>query len=380
VNDSATAPLPHASLAAVLRAEPVAWNALGLSRDELLDACAAQNVTELVHQRLCEHGDRSDWPADVRDAFARLGYAAAARELLRQRSIVSVLGALASAAIRPILLKGTPLAYSVYDVPSTRPRGDTDLFIPPDQVEACRLTMTALGYVTVVKCDGEHLFHQFEFGKTDDFGLDHAFDFHWKISTQSVFADLLSYDELAADAVDVPALGPHARAPGPPHALLVACVHPVMHHRNAATLLWIYDIHLLVSRLAAADLDCFIDLAIVKKVAAITAQQLGLARSLFDTPIPDSALARLRASAMSEASAAYLRPNRRWRDELASNIHGLPHWQGRIRLLREVLFPGRSYMVQSYGLTRGALGTAALPALYLHRIVSGLWKVLLGRK
>jgi hypothetical protein len=41
------------------------------------------------------------------------------------------------------------------------------------------------------------LFCQFPLRKADEFGLGHTFDFHWKISTQSAFADLLVFDEIS---------------------------------------------------------------------------------------------------------------------------------------------------------------------------------------
>jgi hypothetical protein len=47
-----------------------------------------------------------------------------------------------------------------------------------------------------------------------------------------IFADVLSCDEMASLAADVPGLGLNARTTAPLHALLLACTHPVMHHRN----------------------------------------------------------------------------------------------------------------------------------------------------
>jgi hypothetical protein len=381
VNRAVTSPLLHESLAAVLRGERVAWSTLGLAPDAVLDACIAHDLTSLFHQRLTtQHAECGDWPLELREAVARYARAEAARELLRWKEIVSVLDALTAAGVHPILLKGTPLAYSVYEAPSTRPRDDTDLLVPREQVEAVRQTMAGLGYVPTLYCEGELVFCQFEMRRTDGFGVDHAFDFHWKISTQSLFADLLSYDELAADARAVPALGPHARTAGPRHALLLACVHPAMHHRNAPRVLWLYDIHLLASPFSAAEFEGFVDLALTKRVTAIVAHQLALARSLWGTSIPDSVIGRLHASETPEPSATYLLPDRAWRHELVSNVRGLPTWYGRVRLLREVLFPSPAYMRRSYGVAVGMRGGALLPALYLHRIVHGAGKVLRGRK
>lgn len=380
MNSAITCPLLKDSLAALLKGNQVAWSALGLAPDELLDVCAAEDLTPLLHQRLNQRAEGDHWPHGLREAVARHAHAEAARELLRRKEIVSALDALAVAGVHPILLKGTPLAYSVYEAPSARPRADTDFLIPREQVETASQTMSELGYAPTLYCDGELVFCQFEMRRIDGFGVDHAFDFHWKISTQSLFADLLSYDELAADACAVPALGPHARTAGPLHALLLACVHPAMHHRNAPRVLWLYDIDLLASLLSAAEFDRFVDLVITKNVTAIVAHELALARSLWGTSIPDSAISRLHASATPEPSATYLLPDRGWRHELASNVRGLPTWRARVRLLREVLFPSPAYMLRSCGLTMGICGAVLLPVLYLHRLVHGAGKVLRGRK
>ena len=208
----------------------------------------------------------------------------------------------------------------------------------------------------------------------------HHFDFHWKISTQSVFADLLAYDEIAAAAIEVPSLGEHARTCGSLHALLLACIHPVMHHRNTQLFTWMHDVHLLASGLSESEFDRFAELAIAKHVSAICAHQLSVSRRWLHTRIPESVTLKLDAVPGPEASAAYLQRNREWADELISSVRGLPRWGDRLRLLREVALPGPAYMLKAYGLTPLWLGASLLPVFYLHRLVFGGWKVLAGQK
>lgn len=297
-------------------------------------------------------------------------------ELLRGREITRVLGALHARGIAPILLKGTPLAYSVYDAPALRPREDTDLLIRAEDADAVRQVMTELGHTAPAYCDDVH--YQFPFELEDEFGVGHAFDFHWRLSTQAAFADLLTYEELAVEATPVPALGPFARAAGNVHALLLACVHPAMHHQNVERLIWVYDVHLLVGAMPPGELDRFADLAVAKGVAAICAQELARAQERFRTDVPASVVTRLRAAA-GEPTAAYLVPGRTWKDELVSNVGALGYWD-RLRLLRRVAFPDPAYMLRSYGLRVGTVDATLLPALYVLRGLRGLWKVAAGRK
>jgi Uncharacterised nucleotidyltransferase len=368
-----------AGIAELLKGEEAAWSTFGIAPAELLETCCTEDLTSLVFHRLCE-APRSDWPTSLRQQLRHMARAAAAVEMLRKREINSVLDALGAKGIHPVLLKGTALAYSVYSNPSSRPRADTDLIVPRDQTDALCHVMETLGYAMPNACDGELLFCQFQMAKADRLGMRHAFDIHWKISTQSLFYEVLAYDELDADAVPAPALGGTARVAAPAHALLLACIHPVMHHNNIERLIWVYDIHLLASSLSITELDRFADMAAARGVAAIAAHELALARSRFATRGLDEVIDRLAARRGLEPSAAYLSPGRRWHDDLASNIGALPHWSDRVRLLREIAFPNRHYVLNAYGFPQGGLSAAMLPLLYSRRIVHGAWKIATGRK
>ncbi len=371
------APLPQ-SLVAALSGDVVAWRDVGLSCADVLQLCAAHEVTGLLHEQLRRPGHAVDWPAELIGELARLARADAAIEIVRRAELAAALAALAAASVHPILLKGTPLAYTVYDTPSARPRCDTDLLLPRAEIDRAKSVLATAGYTPTVYCDGELLFRQFELLKIDALGVQHVLDVHWAVSTQTVFADVLSYDELAARAVPVPALGPDARTAAPADALLLACIHPVMHHRNEQRVLWTYDIHRLASRLTAEQWSALAERAIARKVAAIVAHSLARAQQDWRTRMPGGVRSTLTA-VRGEASARYLDEGRRWHHELVANVAHLPSWRARVRLLREVLFPSAAYMARAYGL-RGSASAVLLPALYVHRLATGVAKLATGVK
>jgi hypothetical protein len=367
-----------ARLDAVLRGEVVTWSSLETSSSDLLRVCNRLEISGLVHHRLAHSSCLQDWPEAVRQELATRARGATAAALVRASECTVVLDALAASGIQPILLKGAPLAHAIYAAPGMRTHADTDLLVRRDQVEQVRCVMSEIGYVEPPFSDGELLFCQFQMTKEDHLGIGHVFDVHWKISTQSVFADVLTYDELAAGAEPVPALGPHARAAGPVEALLLACIHPVMHHRNADRLIWLYDIHLLAARLSDGDLERFAASAVRKQVAAICLHQLLLAQSRFGTTVPGELIATLSSPGSAEPSRTYLQAGRRWHHELVSNVTGLGGWRDRLRLLREVILPASDYMLAAYGVGRNS--RVLLPVLYVHRCVRGAWRVMSGRK
>lgn len=301
-----------------------------------------------------------------------------ADELVRAHEIAQALDALAGRQVFPILLKGTALAYTVYSSPSTRSRVDTDLLIARDQIAETREVLSHRGYVEATMTGGEFVFGQFQMAKVDGWGVEHVFDIHWRISSQSLFATVLTYDELHAEAIAVPALGSHARVAAPAHALLLACVHPVMHHRNTDRPIWFRDIDLLVRCLSDEELDRFAHLAVHKRMARICAHQLSIAVEQFHSPVPSVVMSLLRSAPSSEPAAIYLRPHRRWHHEFLWNLRNLKGWVDRLRLLREVVFPSAEYMLDAYHLGSG--GVVLLPALYAHRCAYGAFKILTGRK
>ena len=365
---------------AILKGEPVPWPALQMSPEAFLRSCEQQGLTGLVYARTVDRSVGGGWPSAVLDGLAAAVRARTAQDLLRRAEVTRVLDALAGAGLSVVLLKGTPLAYNVYPTPAARPRTDTDILIPYEQVDRLRQAMAELGYGAPLFCSGDLLFCQFPLQRTDAFGVVHRFDCHWRISTQSVFADVLTFEEASARSIPVPALGEHARTLAPADALLLACVHPVMHHRNAPSLLWMFDVHLLAAALSHEEFERFAERAIAKQVAAICVQQLRAAALTFGSPVPDAVLRGLAAIEGPEPSAAYLGRGRGWGSELVASLRGLPRWRDRLRLLREVAFPTAAYIREAYGFERLPFSTALLPALYLHRIMAGGWKVLTGVK
>jgi len=290
--------------------------------------------------------------------------AAALLDEVQVRELNHVLAALEGSGADPLVFKGAALAHTHYEASWLRPRLDADLLIPEAQKRAVFETLAGLGYARTPLVDGPLVMAQAAFVRTDDLGEDHTIDVHWRVANPHVFADVLTYDDLASRAATLDVRGQVLRVPTPVDALMLACVHRAAHHNLSGELLWLYDIHLLAARLAPAEWRVFIARAAHDGLRALCAEALDSADACFGTPVP--AEAARPPSDVIERSAAYLRKDLRPIDRLAIDLSALPRGAG-MRLLRQHLLPSPGFMRERYDVPHDVL----LPVFYLRRLVVG---------
>lgn len=365
-------PAPHL-LEAALRGEPAAWPpqpSHGLA-DELLHAAEIHGVAGLVHAR----GTPPTWPPRLREQLRQAATRQAMWELRHQQQLTDALRQLASAGIQPVLLKGTPLAYSLYPDPAVRRRGDTDLIVPAAARERAMAVLLAAGWHLEPGVRGEYISYQATLSRRTPEGL-HALDLHWRINNAQVLARLFTYEELRARAGALPRLAPNALGPDPVDSLLIACMHRATHrhnpyhvgneaHHDPDRLIWLTDIDLLARSLAAPQWAQLVERAASKKLRRVTLQGLRRAQDVLGTPLPPGPVHAL-AAIGAEPPADYLeagRPRQLWLE-----LRALPPGAA-LRYLRELVFPPAAYMREKFGGSR-----QFLPLLYLRRAAGGLVK------
>jgi hypothetical protein len=330
----------------------------------ILESARHHNVHLLLAQD-------SDPVADdtVRAALAADLRAAAIADLLREGELRRVLGRLAAAGVRALILKGAALAYTVYRAPHLRPRGDVDLLIAASDLQTADQALVTGGWLRAVEHDSAAITTQrhYALGGTPRFA-EHL-DLHWKIAVPRVFGDALGFEELASRAIPVTALGPGAWALSPADALFLACLHRVAHHQDTADLLWLWDIHLLASSLNDLERADFTRLCSERAMREVCARGLALALSRFATPgAPDLiASLRRRTGEAEEPSAIFLRSGMRQVDLLRSDLSAVSSWRAGLALVSAHLFPSASYVRSVYP----RWPAVALPFAYIDRIVRG---------
>jgi len=290
---------------------------------------------------------------------------AAARELSCRRDIAEVVEASRRAAVDVLLLKGAALAYTHYREPHLRPFNDVDLLIRPADRDRAARAIESAGYSRAVETDAELWSGQHHFVKTTPSGRVMV-DLHWRIANPIAFAEALVFDEAWERSVPVPALGSHARTLSPADSLLLACLHRVAHHKDHVQLLWLWDIHLLASRMPAGEFEAFAASALRARVGAVCAHSLALAQECFRTAVPEDVMTSL-GGAAGEPSAAFVDRSMSPFDVARADLAALGGWRERAGLVREHLFPSTSYMRRRYP----AWPAALLPLAYVHRMIRG---------
>lgn len=312
-----------------------------------------------------EHGVAPLFYARTGDpALRAAALRAAAAEPFRLADLRRVLDAFATRGIDALIVKGTALAYSLYEAPELRPRADTDLLIDAAQRDAACAVLLELGYAQALTSGDELAFRQAAFSRVDDSGIEHVYDVHWAIANTPVFADVLRFDELRERAIALSKIAPNARTISDVDALLYACVHRVAHHHDSDRMIWLADIALLRERMSREDDARFWRLAAERRVVGVCIRSIDRAVEAFGGP-PSTAHEHLDAAtiAQRERTRAFLR-RRREGAVLAGDLAALGGWRARAKRLRQLAFPPASYMRKHYG--------SRSPWSYARRIARGV--------
>jgi hypothetical protein len=361
-------------LCTALRDEVAFWPELADAgfAERVLARAEYHGVAGLLNERAPQ---LTGWPLPLREALRDRARAHAFWELRHGHAMGEVIEALAARGIEPLFLKGTALAYSVYRNPVWRTRGDTDVLVAPECFAEAGEALLGLGFEKDFAVSGEFAAHEQSYTFDLEGGGSHVIDLHRRINNSQLLARLFAFDELCVESVPLPRLHPEARALGPTHALLLACLHRLTHHNNpyyvhgvahygADRLIWLYDIQLLAGTFSDNQWTEVARMAQEKGLCFATRNGIARAHELFHSPIPEDVTSALRGN--RELAARYFQSGvlrQAWIDFLA-----LDDLRARFKFAREVVVPSRTYMQTKYGVPNPAW----LPLLYARRAAAGL--------
>jgi Uncharacterised nucleotidyltransferase len=174
---------------AIVRGDVTSWP---LSDDDSLEQLVTAALHHNVHLILLDIIKKSPawnrWPLRLREKLENEAATASALDLIGEQELRRVLIRLDEYGIQPLLLKGVPLAYTLYRSPTLRPRGDSDLLVRDSDLQSAGRIFTELGYDGPDAQTDKLTSYECLYRRKDSFGVDHYLDIHWKINNAELFA------------------------------------------------------------------------------------------------------------------------------------------------------------------------------------------------
>ena len=362
-------------LAAALGQGDVAWPTYWGSDPagtEVMRRITYHGISGLLSDRLrALHG----WPRDLLARIRELSLSQAMWETRHRAVLARLVDAFAEAGVRALFLKGTGLAYDLYQNPAARARGDTDLLVARDQLQHARLLLTDLGFVVDPNVAGLsdelHLQEIWRLDHPDD--SRHDIDVHWQVMNSFVLSNTIGVEACFAGAIALPRLARQALTVDHVTMLVHTALHKATHivspyfsnglaYYGGDRLIWSYDIHLLAQIFSEEDWTHLLLVARRDGIAEVCLAALLCARDGLGTRIPGEVLNDLQAAVSGDRQSSFLlrsgQLGRAWRDLCA-----VAGWRSRAAYIHSRVLPPQAFVRAKYP----ELASRPLFVLYLRR-------------
>ncbi|MCW5202586.1 nucleotidyltransferase family protein [Desulfobulbus sp. US4] len=331
----------------------------------------SQGMAPLLFRKLA--GATGDaWPQPLLLRLRKTALHQAAFELVAELDLRHLLNAFAQIGVAALLLKGTPLSYTLYPEPGLRPRCDTDLLLSEADREKAAGLMKKLGYASLHEAQVDYINTQMSYAKKTAQGFSCCYDLHWQVSNcNRQFSRDFADGKLVENAEALPVLGENARTLSKVDALIFSCFHRAGHFSHSGDrLIWLYDIHLLCQALTGQEVEAFCRRVKELQIISLCADAITTAQSWFGTVYSEELKVFLQERTENEAAAQLLGSGRRdgIRKQTLLELKGLSTWQERCAYIVQNLFPPPAFMLWRYQKE----GKIVLPWLYVRRFAEGL--------
>ena len=356
-----------------------------LSEDIFFQDVVTQGLAPLLFRRLAAITDTS-WPQNLLVRLRKTALQQAAFELIAERDLRHLLSAFADIHVYPLLLKGTPLSYTLYPEPGLRPRCDTDLLILAKDQSKVKGLMKKMGYAPLHEAQVDYINTQMSYVRKNVQEIRCCYDIHWQISNcnrqfSQDFGQDFANGNIFTQAERIPALGEHAQTLNRVDAFLLACFHRAGHFSHSGDrLIWLYDIHLFCKKITVSESVQFYERAKELEILSLCADVIETAQSWFGTVCSQAlqvVVQEGKEKNAEEVSYQLLGNNRNdgIKRRTLLELEGLPSWPKRFLYIMQNLFPPPDFMLWRYQQEKKNL----LPWLYFRRFTEGL-RILLSKK
>ncbi|WP_158093627.1 nucleotidyltransferase family protein [Erythrobacter dokdonensis] len=271
-------------------------------------------------------------------------------EISHGQRVAQLVEALHARGFEPLLMKGTAIAYSCYDDPAMRRRGDTDIVLAGAERDNARRCLRALGF----RPRGHHFGLQEAWVVDAQGGFTHEVDVHWAMSSSTTLAAALAQNGFETRTIALPRLSANARSLGLVDNILMICINRQAHNMlgyhiegervfDSERLIWAVDLDLMCARLDASDWSLLSDISHRSGAAGTVLAGLLFARDRLGTGIPDRCIDSLSAETAEGPVSRYLAQQsnfQRFRQDFAA----APDWGIRRGLVLRQVFPERDVL------------------------------------
>jgi hypothetical protein len=351
----------NAALSDILSRQKVDWNTFTRQEvDALIGMARAEGVAPLLYDFLFLHpADTVSIPHVHLSALSSLSadyYNTAAQNALLFNELDRIVAVFCQEHVGAIVLKGAHLAQTIYPDPALRPMSDLDLLVHPADLKRASQQMIDLGYAieSVEAAPGlnQRLSHHICLRQSQPPHL--VVELHYRLAGSDAFVYSSSGDWLWENASPwvekYPALET-ARVLAPTTHLLYLLAHAVLQHGGEdASLLWYYDVALLLER-QGPQIDW--------PALALRARQLGWGSAVaaglhavqgrFGVKFPpeaQSCLAVVSDGSTDLVQRGQQRSRTRWELEVRKLLSLT--WSARLALVAALIFPTPAYMRWRY--------------------------------
>jgi hypothetical protein len=323
----------------------------------------AQGLAAYTFHRLQKTGGLGMLPEDGQAFLHADYYQGVGLNVLQRHEVEVVLAALESAGVESILLKGTPLAYTVYDDPLCRFKGDLDAWIQLDQLSEATAALEGAGYRVVRKEERPPELIRLIGGEqqmVSDVPGAGLIELQWPAFRGEWVRHTTQIDHKAIWERRTPVMieGRMAQMMAPEDMLIHLCLHQAINHQfDKPWLRSLLDVHLVIQH-EEPNWEEVAARARSWRVATVTWTVLSLARRLLGTATPDEIMSAFAPSPWRRWAIRRLRLDRAL---LEMSAGGYPHRRFVIQLLlidraRDAvnlawcgLFPGTDWLRARYG-------------------------------
>ena len=192
-------------------------------------------------------------------------------------------------------------------------------------------------------------------------------DVHYQINNQAQYAGWFDFQNLLAQAVNIPSISGSARGLSLAHAYVLACVHLQGHFANGEPIkaVWLYDIHLLLQKMSEADQNLARQFIETCQLGVVCAPWTDLSVTLFETQIP--VLLKDYLAEVEQSNQASLSHGANPVRQLWAQFYYLPSASARFKFLRQLFFPASQRIRDKYPNSK-----LCMPILYCRRAIGGL--------